>query len=61
MTQEGAYLSAHLGDLDSAAAYDAFRDDLRLYLEMLSIEPEAVAHDLHPERLDEVGEPAAFP
>ena len=51
VTQEGAYLSAHLGDLDSAAAYDAFRDDLRLYLEMLGVEPEAVAHDLHPEFL----------
>jgi hydrogenase maturation protein HypF len=50
-TPEGAYLSAHLGDLDSAAAYDAFRDDLRLYLEMLGVEPEAVAHDLHPEYL----------
>jgi hydrogenase maturation protein HypF len=46
-----AFLSAHLGDLDSEAAYGAFRNDLRLYLEMLSVEPELVAHDLHPEYL----------
>jgi hydrogenase maturation protein HypF len=51
VTKEGAYLSAHLGDLDSPAAYDAFRGDLRLYLEMLGVEPEVVAHDLHPEYL----------
>ena len=50
-TPEGAFLSPHLGDLDSAAAYDAFRDDLRLYLEMLGVQPEAIAHDLHPEYL----------
>jgi hydrogenase maturation protein HypF len=43
------YLSAHLGDLDSEAAYLAFRTDLELYLEMLGVEPEVVAHDLHPE------------
>jgi hydrogenase maturation protein HypF len=49
--REGAFLSPHLGDLDSPAAYDAFRNDLRLYLDMLGIEPEAVAHDLHPEYL----------
>ncbi|HSC51251.1 MAG TPA: carbamoyltransferase HypF [Gaiellaceae bacterium] len=46
-----AFLSAHLGDLDSEAAYRAFRGDLRLYLEMLRVEPELVAHDLHPEYL----------
>jgi hydrogenase maturation protein HypF len=46
-----AFLSAHLGDLDSEAAYRAFRSDLRLYLEMLRLEPELVAHDLHPEYL----------
>ncbi|HET7758333.1 MAG TPA: carbamoyltransferase HypF [Gaiellaceae bacterium] len=46
-----AFLSAHLGDLDSEAAYGAFRNDLRLYLEMLGVEPELVAHDLHPEYL----------
>jgi hydrogenase maturation protein HypF len=46
-----ALLSAHLGDLDSVAAYDAFRTDLGLYLEMLGVRPELIAHDLHPEYL----------
>ena len=46
-----AFLSPHLGDLDSAAAYRAFRTDLELYLAMLGVEPEIVAHDLHPEYL----------
>jgi hydrogenase maturation protein HypF len=46
-----AFLSAHLGDLDGELAFRAFRDDLALYLEMLGVEPEAVACDLHPEYL----------
>ena len=46
-----AYLSAHLGDLDSEPAFRAFRTDLALYLEMLGVEVEVVAHDLHPEYL----------
>ncbi|HKB93284.1 MAG TPA: carbamoyltransferase HypF [Gaiellaceae bacterium] len=46
-----AFLSAHLGDLDSEPAYRAFRTDLELYLEMLAVEPEAIACDLHPEYL----------
>lgn len=46
-----AFLSAHLGDLDSELAYRAFRADLELYLDMLAVEPEIVAYDLHPEYL----------
>ena len=46
-----AFLSPHLGDLDSASAYDAFRSDLELYLEMQGTRPEVVAHDLHPDYL----------
>jgi hydrogenase maturation protein HypF len=46
-----AFLSPHLGDLDTADAYLAFRDDLELYLEMLGVVPALVAHDLHPEYL----------
>jgi hydrogenase maturation protein HypF len=44
-------LSPHLGDLDSELAYRAFRDDVALYLEMLCVEPEVIACDLHPEYL----------
>jgi len=46
-----AFLSPHLGDLDSEPAYRAFRDDLALYLEMLAVEPELIACDMHPEYL----------
>jgi len=46
-----AFLSPHLGDLDSELAYRAFLTDLELYLAMLGAEPEVVAHDLHPEYL----------
>src|SRR5207244_2356787 len=46
-----AFLSPHLGDLDSEAAYRAFTTDLALYLRMLDVEPRVVAHDLHPEYL----------
>ena len=46
-----AFLSAHLGDLDSELAYRAFRADLELYLAMLGVRAEVIAHDLHPEYL----------
>ncbi|MEO5576424.1 MAG: carbamoyltransferase HypF, partial [Gaiellaceae bacterium] len=46
-----AFLSPHLGDLDSELAYRAFLTDLALYLAMLGAEPEVIAHDLHPEYL----------
>ncbi len=41
----------HLGDLETELAYTAFLGDLDLYLAMLGVEPEVVAHDLHPEYL----------
>ena len=50
-TGEGAFLSPHLGDLDSETAYRAFVDDLELYLDMLAVRPELIACDLHPEYL----------
>ncbi|MFL5929573.1 MAG: carbamoyltransferase HypF, partial [Gaiellaceae bacterium] len=46
-----AFLSGHLGDLDTEDAYTAFRSDLALYLEMLDVDPEVIAYDLHPEYL----------
>ena len=46
-----AFLSPHLGDLDGADAYGAFRADLELYLSMLGVRPEAVACDMHPDYL----------
>jgi hydrogenase maturation protein HypF len=46
---DDAYLSPHLGDLDSELADLAFRRDLALYLDMLGVVPELIAHDLHPD------------
>ena len=46
-----AFLSPHLGDLVDELAYRAFLADLELYLDMLGVRPEAIAHDLHPEYL----------
>lgn len=46
-----AFLSPHLGDLDAEPAYRAFRTDLELYLQMLGVEPQLVACDLHPDYL----------
>jgi hydrogenase maturation protein HypF len=46
-----AFLSPHLGDLESGEAYSGFRRDLDLYLEMLGTEPDLIAHDLHPDYL----------
>jgi hydrogenase maturation protein HypF len=46
-----AFLSAHLGDLDSELAYRAFRTDIELYLAMLDVDADVIAHDLHPEYL----------
>ena len=43
-----AWLSPHLGDLDCEPARRAFRADLGLYLGMLGVRPQVVAHDLHP-------------
>jgi hydrogenase maturation protein HypF len=46
-----AFLSPHLGNLDTEAAHRAFAADLALYLDMLGVRPEVVAHDLHPDYL----------
>jgi hydrogenase maturation protein HypF len=46
-----AFVSPHLGDLDSELAYRAFMSDLKLYLAMLDVRPDVIAHDLHPEYL----------
>ena len=43
-----AWMSPHLGDLDAPAARRAFREDLELYLGMLGVRPQVIAHDLHP-------------
>ncbi len=44
-----AFLSHHLGDLDHYAAYQAFTRDVVLCQNLFAIEPQLLAHDLHPD------------
>jgi hydrogenase maturation protein HypF len=62
-----AFLSPHIGDLDTAASRNALEEAVAHLQRVLEIRPEAVAHDLHPDffstqlarRLaDELGVPA---
>jgi len=46
-----AVLSPHLGDLEHAAAYAAYKDTLRLFLALYELRPSALAIDAHPEYL----------
>jgi hydrogenase maturation protein HypF len=43
-----AYQSQHLGDLENITALDFFRESLDHLMRTFEIEPECVAHDLHP-------------
>jgi hydrogenase maturation protein HypF len=44
-----AFLSHHLGDLDHFEAYQAFVRDIEIYQQLFAIQPELIAHDLHPD------------
>jgi hydrogenase maturation protein HypF len=50
-TGTDAYLSPHIGDLDTDDALAAYREALSHYRRLLGIEPSVVAHDLHPDLL----------
>ena len=52
LLREGeAILSQHLGDLENAAAFNAYDDTLNLYLNLFEHQPEIIAIDKHPEYL----------
>ena len=44
-----AFVSHHLGDLDHYDAYRAFEKDVDLYQQLFGVQPEVIAHDLHPD------------
>ncbi|MFP5269536.1 carbamoyltransferase HypF [Coleofasciculus sp.] len=46
-----AILSQHLGDLENAAAFNAYQNTLNLYLNLFEHKPSAIATDKHPEYL----------
>ena len=45
---EEAFLSQHLGDLTSEAAFRAYVDTVGHFRRLFELDPEVVAHDLHP-------------
>jgi hydrogenase maturation protein HypF len=44
-----AFISHHMGDLDYFEAYRAFVRDVGLYQNLFDIDPQCLAHDLHPD------------
>jgi hydrogenase maturation protein HypF len=46
-----AYISPHIGDLEDRATLDFFRETMNRYRRWFRIEPERIAHDLHPDYL----------
>jgi hydrogenase maturation protein HypF len=46
-----AFVSHHIGDLESLAAHDSFREAIDHFQRLFDIRPGLVAHDLHPEYL----------
>ena len=49
MKGRNAFLGQHLGDLKNALALDFFEETVAHLCRILEIEPEVVAHDLHPD------------
>jgi len=45
---DNAYLGPHIGDLDNLAAMDFFGAAVARMQDILRVEPEVIAHDLHP-------------
>lgn len=46
-----AFLSQHIGDMDNEETLEHFVDTTDLYKQLFRIQPEIIAHDLHPEYL----------
>jgi hydrogenase maturation protein HypF len=46
-----AFLSHHIGDMENAEVYDAFRGSVEQFGSFFRVRPELVAHDLHPDYL----------
>ncbi|MBH8577620.1 carbamoyltransferase HypF [Nostocaceae cyanobacterium CENA369] len=51
LREKEAIVSQHLGDLQNAAAFNAYQKMLNLYLNLFEHKPEAIAIDKHPEYL----------
>jgi len=51
LTGRYAFVSQHIGDLENAETLAGFEDTVALYRRLFRIQPEIIAHDLHPEYL----------
>ena len=51
ITNDKAFVSQHIGDLDDLDGMRHFQESLARFKNLFSIEPEIVAHDLHPDYL----------
>ncbi|MCX8126619.1 MAG: carbamoyltransferase HypF, partial [Dehalococcoidia bacterium] len=50
MTRDNyAFVSQHIGDMENMETMEHFQDTLALYKRLFRLEPEAIAHDLHPD------------
>ncbi len=48
---DNAFVSQHIGDLENVETLEHFESSIELYKRLFRLEPEAIAHDLHPEYL----------
>lgn len=46
-----AFLSQHIGDLENLETLESFEDGIHAFCRLFHVDPEIVAHDLHPEYL----------
>lgn len=51
ITGSHAFVSQHIGDMENAETLESFEDTLELYRRLFRVDPELIAHDLHPEYL----------
>ena len=48
---EHAFLSQHIGDMDNEETLEHFENTVNLYRKLFRVQPEVIAHDLHPDYL----------
>jgi hydrogenase maturation protein HypF len=49
--EQHAFVSPHIGDLENAETLRSFTEGIKHFRRLFDVEPEVVAHDLHPEYL----------
>jgi len=49
--RERAFFGPHIGDLDNEPTYEAYQESVERLLRFVGVQPEAIAHDLHPDYL----------